>query len=183
MKKVIRLTESDLMRIVKRVISENQREQMRYGNRSSRRQYSRLTESQLNEMFGFKEKIMSAIDKAKSIAARVTSKLRDEFEIQVSDFKIYQIAQEYPIGKKDHGPEFLLDKRHLWLRSPKQWAIQRVRDTLIHATYNWMRENNFIKIDSPILTPVMRLAQYLEQRSTSMISTAMCWSIDGPAPS
>lgn len=80
MGKVIRLTESELTTIIKRVISENQREQMRYGNRSSRRQYSRLTESELNEMFGFKEKIMSAIDKAKSIAAKVTSKLRDEFD-------------------------------------------------------------------------------------------------------
>jgi len=80
MGKVIRLTESELTTIIKRVISENQREQMRYGNRSSRRQYSRLTESELNEMFGFKEKIMSAIDKARSIAAKVTAKLRDEFD-------------------------------------------------------------------------------------------------------
>lgn len=80
MGKVIRLTESELTTIIKRVISENQREQMRYGNRSSRRQYSRLTESELNEMFGFKEKIMSAIDKARSIAAKVTAKLRNEFD-------------------------------------------------------------------------------------------------------
>jgi ureidoglycolate hydrolase len=80
MGKVIRLTESELTSIIKRVISENQREQMRYANRSSRRRYSRLNEEELNEMFGFKEKIMSAIDKAKSIAAKVTAKLRDEFD-------------------------------------------------------------------------------------------------------
>ncbi|MFA4872868.1 MAG: asparagine--tRNA ligase [Patescibacteria group bacterium] len=77
-----------------------------------------------------------------------------EFELQVSDFKIYQIpSEEYPIGKKEHGPEFLLDNRHLWLRSSRQWAIQRVRDTLIRATYEWMHQNNFVKFDSPILTP------------------------------
>ncbi len=76
-----------------------------------------------------------------------------EFELHVKDFKIYQIAQDYPIGKKEHGPEFLLDHRHLWLRTNKQWAIQRVRDSLIHATYDWMRQNNFIKIDAPVLTP------------------------------
>ena len=77
-----------------------------------------------------------------------------EFELQVKDFKIYQIpSEEYPISKKEHGPEFLLDNRHLWLRSPRQWAIQKVRDTLIRATYEWLHQNNFIKIDSPILTP------------------------------
>lgn len=77
---------------------------------------------------------------------------QEQYEIQVTDFSFYQIAEEYPISKKDHGIDFLLDQRHLWLRSTKQWAIQRVRDTLIHATYDFMRENDFIKIDSPIIT-------------------------------
>jgi len=62
-------------------------------------------------------------------------------------------TDDYPIAKKDHGPDFLLDHRHLWLRSERQWAIQRVRDTIIHATYDFMREEGFIKFDSPILTP------------------------------
>ena len=76
------------------------------------------------------------------------------FEVQVKNFKIYQIpSEEYPISKKEHGPEFLLDNRHLWLRSSRQWAIQKVRDTLIRATYEWLRQHNFIKIDAPILTP------------------------------
>ncbi len=78
---------------------------------------------------------------------------KDEFELRVSNLEIIQLAQEYPIGKKEHGPEFLLDHRHLWLRSKRQWAIQRVRDTLIRATYDWMHQNNFVKFDSPILTP------------------------------
>ncbi len=77
---------------------------------------------------------------------------KDEYELQAVSFAYYQIAEEYPIGKKDHGIDFLLDNRHLWLRSPKQWAIQRVRDTLIHACYDFMRQNNFTKIDSPIIT-------------------------------
>ena len=77
---------------------------------------------------------------------------QDIYEIQVDDFDFYQIAEEYPIGKKDHGVDFLLDHRHLWLRSSKQWAIQKIRDTLIHATYDFMRINNFTKIDSPIIT-------------------------------
>lgn len=75
------------------------------------------------------------------------------FEMQVKDLKIIQLAQEYPIAKKEHGPEFLLDNRHLWLRSPKQWAIQRVRNTVIKATFEYFNNNGFIKIDTPILTP------------------------------
>src|SRR3989339_100090 len=78
---------------------------------------------------------------------------KEEYELQVSDFQYYQIAAEYPIGKKEHGVDFLMDNRHLWLRSLRQWSIQRVRDTLIQANYQYMRDNNFLKIDSPILTP------------------------------
>jgi asparaginyl-tRNA synthetase len=78
---------------------------------------------------------------------------KEEYELQLKDLNIVQIADEYPIGKKEHGPDFLLDQRHLWLRSRKQWAIQRVRNTIINATYEWMANNSFIKIDSPILTP------------------------------
>ena len=80
-------------------------------------------------------------------------KNKNEFELQVKDFKIHQIAEEYPISKKEHGPEFLLDNRHLWLRSKKQWAIQRVRDEIIQAIYDFLHKEEFIKIDAPILTP------------------------------
>jgi len=78
---------------------------------------------------------------------------RDEFELQVNGIRVEQICPEYPIGKKEHGTDFLLQNRHLWLRSQKQWAIQRVRNTIINATYEWLNDNGFIKIDSPILTP------------------------------
>ncbi len=76
------------------------------------------------------------------------------FELDGTGVTIVSLAAEdYPIGKKEHGPDFLHDMRHLWLRSPTQWAIQRVRDTVIHATYDYFREKGFTKIDSPILTP------------------------------
>ena len=52
---------------------------------------------------------------------------KDEYELQVTNLKYFQIAEEYPISNKDHGIDFLLDNRHLWLRSQKQWAIQRIR--------------------------------------------------------
>ncbi len=76
------------------------------------------------------------------------------FELTGVSFVAIQIpADDYPIGKKEHGPDFLLDQRHLWLRSEKQWAIQRVRDTVVNATSAYFHENGYIKFDTPILTP------------------------------
>jgi asparaginyl-tRNA synthetase len=75
------------------------------------------------------------------------------YELQVTDATILNVAKDYPLGQKDHGVEFLFDNRHLHLRSQSQWAIQRVRDTIIHATYDWMRDHTYTKIDSPIFTP------------------------------
>ncbi len=76
------------------------------------------------------------------------------FELEGKTVQIVQVAEEgYPIGKKEHGPDFLLDNRHLWLRSEKQWAVQRVRDTIIRATYDYFGKNGFSKFDTPILTP------------------------------
>jgi len=78
---------------------------------------------------------------------------RDEYELKATSVKLVGLAAEYPIGKKEHGPDFLLDNRHLWLRSSRQWAIQRVRNTIINATFWYLNKAGFIKIDSPILTP------------------------------
>lgn len=76
------------------------------------------------------------------------------YELGVKKIDIVHLnADEYPISKKDHGIDFLLDNRHLWLRSSKQWAIQRVRNTIINATYEYLNHSGFIKIDAPILTP------------------------------
>jgi len=78
---------------------------------------------------------------------------KEEYELQVKDINIYQIAEEYPISKKEHGVDFLLDNRHLWLRSKKQLAIMHVRNTIINATYEYLNKEGFIKVDTPILTP------------------------------
>ncbi|MDF2378776.1 MAG: asparagine--tRNA ligase [Candidatus Gracilibacteria bacterium] len=88
------------------------------------------------------------------ITGKITQhpKKEDVFEMSVREIEIVHIAEEYPIGKKDHGPEFLLDNRHLWLRSPRQLAIQRVRDEIIRATFEYFHQNGFIKIDTPIFS-------------------------------
>ena len=76
------------------------------------------------------------------------------FELEVSDIPtVYQIAQEYPITPKEHGPEFLADRRHLWLRSSHQHAILRVRHRIIKAVRDFFDGRGFTLVDSPILTP------------------------------
>ncbi len=77
----------------------------------------------------------------------------DVFELQVTGATVLQQAVDYPIAKKDHGPDFLMDNRHLWLRSKRQWAILRIRDTIIMAIQEYLHTQNFIRIDSPIFTP------------------------------
>lgn len=74
------------------------------------------------------------------------------YELQVDDLKVYQLAQEYPISKKAHGIEFLMDNRHLWLRSNRQWAIMRIRNRIIHTIHRFFQEKGFVQMDSPIFT-------------------------------
>jgi len=75
------------------------------------------------------------------------------YEIGVTDLKIVQLAQDYPIQPKEHGVEFLMDHRHLWVRSQLQWAVLRVRATVIRAIRDWLDSHGFINMDTPILTP------------------------------
>jgi len=75
------------------------------------------------------------------------------FELDVQEVEIVQLAQDYPITPKEHGIEFLMDHRHLWLRSSRQWAILRVRATVIKAIRDWFDDHGFINLDTPILTP------------------------------
>ncbi len=80
-------------------------------------------------------------------------KKEDVYEFQLTDLNIINIADEYPIGKKEHGVDFLLSNRHLWLRSPSQNAALKIRHTVYHAISEYLNENGFYRFDSPILTP------------------------------
>jgi len=75
------------------------------------------------------------------------------YEVSVTDLKVVQIADEYPIQPKEHGVDFLLDHRHLWIRSRRQWAVLRVRATVIRAIRDWLDSHGFINMDTPIITP------------------------------
>jgi len=76
-----------------------------------------------------------------------------EYELDVTGISAVQISEDYPISKKEHGPDFLLSNRHLWIRAPKQWAILRIRHTVYHAICDFLNDNQFFRFDSPILTP------------------------------
>ena len=73
-------------------------------------------------------------------------------EMHVTDVEVIQIAEEYPITPKDHGVEFLMNNRHLWLRSQRQWAAMRVRNEIIFAIHTFFQGRNFMQMDSPIFT-------------------------------
>ncbi|MBK7157248.1 MAG: asparagine--tRNA ligase [Ignavibacteria bacterium] len=75
------------------------------------------------------------------------------YELQINDIEIIHIADPYPITPKEHGVEFLMDRRHLWIRSPRQVSILRVRNEIIQAIRDYMYENGFILFDTPIFTP------------------------------
>jgi len=76
------------------------------------------------------------------------------FEVQVNQLEALQvISGEYPIAPKEHGIDFLLSNRHLWIRSSRQWATLRVRATIIQAIRDWLDDHGFVLMDTPILTP------------------------------
>ena len=75
------------------------------------------------------------------------------YELELSAVSILQVATDYPITPKEHGIEFLSDRRHLWLRSSKQHAIMRIRHRIVKAIRDFFDGRGFTLIDSPILTP------------------------------
>ncbi len=75
------------------------------------------------------------------------------YELEVAGLTPLFIAQEYPIAPKEHGVGFLMDHRHLWLRSPRQQAILRIRDEVARTCRNFFHSHGFILVDTPILTP------------------------------
>ena len=79
--------------------------------------------------------------------------LPEGYEIGLKDLQALQIVEEYPITPKEHGTDFLMDNRHLWVRSNRQWAILRIRATIEHELRNWFDDRGFLLVDTPILTP------------------------------
>jgi asparaginyl-tRNA synthetase len=76
------------------------------------------------------------------------------FELGLADFAVIGAAEpDYPIQSKEHGVGFLMEQRHLWIRSPRQAAILRIRATTVKAIRDWLDDHDFVNVDTPILTP------------------------------
>ena len=74
------------------------------------------------------------------------------YELLVKNIVVHQLAQDYPISLKEHGTSFLMDNRHLWIRSKKQHAILRIRHQVIKSSRDFLDDNGFTLVDTPIIT-------------------------------
>ena len=93
-------------------------------------------------------------ESALRVAGTVVEDARQEggVELKASAVEVVSLAEPYPITPKEHGTEFLMDRRHLWLRSRRPWATLRVRNAVIMAIHGYFQDHGFIQMDAPILT-------------------------------
>ncbi len=84
---------------------------------------------------------------------RVDRRAPGGYEMTLRRLRVVQLADAYPITPKEHGVEFLMDHRHLWLRSSRQWAIMRIRAEVERALCDYLDERGYLRMDTPILTP------------------------------
>jgi len=83
----------------------------------------------------------------------IVREFRGNYELAIQSIDIIHLTQDYPITPKEHGVDYLMDKRHLWLRSSRQYNILRIRSELIHACRDYFHGNGFTLIDAPMFTP------------------------------
>ncbi len=105
------------------------------------------------ELFAAAEKLGQESALEVSGTVRADPRSPGGHELTVADLRIIQNAENYPITLKEHGVEFLMQRRHLWFRSQRQWAILRVRASLVDAIRRYFNDHGFILIDTPIFAP------------------------------
>ncbi|HLG93700.1 MAG TPA: asparagine--tRNA ligase [candidate division Zixibacteria bacterium] len=104
------------------------------------------------EIFKLGEKITQESSLVATGKVRADSRAPGGYELSLTGLTLVQLAEDYPITPKEHGTAFLMEHRHLWLRSSRQHAILKVRDQIIWAIREFFRKNGFVLIDTPILT-------------------------------
>ena len=97
----------------------------------------------------------ATIESSLIVSGMVTKHPKQEgvYELQATQVELIQRAEEFPIGKKEHGPEFLFDCRDLYLRSKTPWAVLRIRDRVFLSIEQFFHEQGFIRFDTPIIQP------------------------------
>lgn len=136
---------------------------------ANKRSSGKIAFLQLRDGSGFVQGVVVKADVAEELFAKAKSLTQETsmyvigevtiderssfgYELQVKEIEVIHEAVDFPITPKEHGTEFLMDNRHLWLRSRKQHAIMKIRNEVIRATYEFFNDNGFTKMDPPILT-------------------------------
>jgi asparaginyl-tRNA synthetase len=115
--------------------------------------------------------------------ARADSRAPSGFEIDVKNYEVVSLAHDYPITPKEHGVDYLLDRRHLWIRTERQQAILRVRHEIINAVRDHLNTQGFILADTPIFTPAacegtttLFPAQYFEDTTAYLTQSGQLYN-------
>lgn len=136
---------------------------------SNKRSSGKIAFLQLRDGSGFVQGVVVKADVGEEVFAAakaltqetsvyVTGEVKEDtrssfgYELAVSGIEVINESTDFPITPKEHGTEFLMDNRHLWLRSRKQHAIMKIRNEIIRSTYEFFNDNGFVKVDPPILT-------------------------------
>ncbi len=136
----------------------------------NRRSSGRIHFLTLRDGTGFIQAVMSKADVGEELFAkadhlgqetalivtgtvRADARARGGYELLASSLEVVHETQDYPITPKEHGVDFLMDRRHLWIRSQRQHAILRVRHEVINAVRDFFNSRGFILADTPIFTP------------------------------
>jgi asparaginyl-tRNA synthetase len=112
-----------------------------------------LAKKEFPDLFELTEKITQESSIIVRGTVREDPRSPGGMEMQLTDIEIVSIADNYPITLKEHGVDFLADRRHLWIRTPKQSALLRVRSTVEQACRNFLHQQDFVLADAPIITP------------------------------
>jgi asparaginyl-tRNA synthetase len=115
--------------------------------------------------------------------ARADTRAPSGYEIDVKSFEVVGASHDYPITPKEHGVDYLLDRRHLWIRSERQQAILRVRHEIINAVRDFFNGRGFILADTPIITPAacegtttLFPAQYFEEQTAFLTQSGQLYN-------
>ena len=102
----------------------------------------------------FNEAVSLGLESSLIVTGKVVADERQigGYELHISDIEVLQNVKDYPIAKKEHGIEFLMDQRHLWLRSSRQWAIMKIRNQIIFSIHTFFQNEDFVQMDAPIFT-------------------------------
>jgi asparaginyl-tRNA synthetase len=115
--------------------------------------------------------------------ARADKRAPSGYEIDLKQLEVVSPAHDFPITPKEHGVDYLLDRRHLWIRTERQQAILRVRHEIINAVRDFFNERGFILADTPIFTPAacegtttLFAAQYFEEQTAYLTQSGQLYN-------